>query len=274
MKANHLKFYREPVLNAPTLLATWREDAGGLGPGVADFLINKLGAERFCSIQPLGYFPVGEVDIKDDLIQFCQSDFYASERGNLIIFTSDAPRYEWYSFLSLVLDIAEKYRAKRLYSMGGMVTLGAHTAPRRVMTITNNQGLREELVGLGFFSDMDFRTPPGGRPTLSSFLLWIARQRGTAGANVWVETPFYLTAVNDFGGRKLSIELLNDRLGLNLDMKELQEAAARQEERLREIRLEKPVVDSYIGKLERGEALEQQEGETLVKEIQELLGQG
>lgn len=269
---NGLKFYREPPLNSPALITTWSDDGGGLGPGVADYLISKLGGERFCSIEPLGFFSMGGVEIKHDLIQFPETDFYSCDSSNLIVFKSYAPRYEWYRLLNLIADIAESYHVGDFYSLGGMVSLSAHTSPRRVMTVANNPALKEGLAAYGFYTGMDFRTPDGGRPTLSSFLLWIAKKRGIAAANLWVEIPFYLAAIDDAAARKLTAEFLNQRLKLGMDLSDINREKEEQESKINAMRAEKPEIDGYIVKLERGEPLAQEEGEKLVSEVNSLLG--
>ncbi len=270
MKKNHLKFYKEPKLQSPSLVISWSEDAAQLGPKVVEFLIKKLGGEMFCEIEPLAFFPLGEVEIRDDLIQFPESEFFACKNQNLIIFKSYAPRYEWYDFLNLTLDVAEHCGVKEFYSIGGMVSLAAHTNPRRVLAVFNKAELRETLAGYGLNTDMDFRTPPGGRPTLSSFLLWIAKRRNIGGANLWVETPFYLATNEDSRARKTAIEFLDKRFDLAIDLSEVNQQIQEQEEKINQLRTEKPEIDGYIKKLERSEPLTHDEGEKLVKEMDEL----
>ena len=66
------------------MIISWGEDAGKLGPTVADYLIEKSSAEKFCQIEPLYFFQLGGVAIKNDLIHFPRSEFYASEKDNLV----------------------------------------------------------------------------------------------------------------------------------------------------------------------------------------------
>lgn len=269
MKKNHLKLLKEPLLESPSLILSWSEDAGRLGPGATDLLIKTLGGEKFGVIEPLEFFPLGEVEIREDIIQFPESEFYSCGK-NLIIFKGVAPRLEWYKFLSLVLDVAEHFRVKECITLGGMVSIAGNNGPRRMMSVINKPELKTPLVENGLFTEMDFRTPPGGRPTLSSFFLWLAQKRNVAGTNIWVETPFYLTDSDDVKARRTIIEFLNKRFNLGMDFSELNKQTEEQDKKIAQIRAEKPEVDGWLVKLEKGEPLTREEGEKLVKEMEGL----
>lgn len=270
MKKNHLKSLKEPSLESPSLILCWSEDAGKLGPGATDFLIKTLEGERFCLIEPLEFFPLGEVEIKEDIIQFPESEFYSCSSKNLIIFKGVAPRFEWYKFLSLVLDVAEHYKVKECYTIGGMVSLAVNTSPRRMLTVVNKPELKPPLAEYGLNTEMDFRTPPAGRPTLSSFFLWIAQKRNIASTNIWVETPFYLTDSDDVKARKTLIEFMDKQFSLGIDLSGLNKQSEEQEGKIAQLRAAKPEVDGWLGKLERSEPLTREEGEKLVKEMDGL----
>ena len=126
-----LKFSAQPKLRKPTLVVGWESDTAQLGAKVTDYLIKNLDAQAFCEIDPVEFFPLGGVAIENDIVQFPQSTFYACHEHNLIIFQSAIPRYEWYKFLNLIIDVAQEYyRVKEMYAIGGMITLAAHTVPR------------------------------------------------------------------------------------------------------------------------------------------------
>ena len=272
MKKGHFNLYKLPKLENPSLVIGWSEDAGRLGPGVIDFLKEKLGAEKFCEIEPFDFFPLGGVAIKHDLIQFPESEFYSCESKNLVLFKSNPPSYEWYKFLNIVLDIADKYcGVKELYTIGGILTSSAHTSPRRISTVVNRPELKEMLAKYGCKIDLEYRTPPGARPTLSSFLLWAAKRRNIGGANLWGEVPYYLAAQEDPRACETLIELFDKRFKLGIDFGEINRAIEKQEEMIGKIRMGNPEVDEYIRKLETFRTLTHDESEKLVNEIENLL---
>ena len=275
MMKDHFKLYKQPRLQNPSLVVSWSEDAGQLGPKVIDFLNKKLGAEKFCQIEPLDFFPTGGVAIKHDLIHFPESEFYSCEDNNLVIFRSEAPSYAWYKFLNLVLDIAEHYcGVKEFYTIGGIVSLIAHTERRRILTIVNQPELKSMLAGHGLDTDLDYRTPPGGRPTLSSFLLWVAKRRNIGGANLWGQVPFYLATGEDPRAWKTVIEFFDKRFNLAIDLEEIDQQVEEQERKINQLRMENREIDACLGALERGGVLTHEENEKLVQEIDNLLGKG
>jgi len=272
MKKGHFNLYKRPKLENSSLVIGWSEDAGKLGPKVIDFLNEKLGAEKFCEIEPLDFFPLGGVAIKHDLIQFPVSEFYSCENNNLVLLKSNPPSYEWHKFLNLVLDIADNYcGVKELYTIGGIISFTAHTKPRRISTVVNRPELKGMLAEYGYQTNMDYRTPPGGRPTLSSFLLWVAKRRNIAGVSLWGEVPFYLAVQEDPKAWETMIEFFDKRFNLGIDFNEIEQEVEKQEDLINQMRMENPEVDEYIRKLETYRQLAHDESEKVVKEIENLL---
>jgi len=266
------KFSRPPELQSPSLVVGWGADAGKLGAKVTDYLNRKLGGQSFYEIEPVEFSPLSGVTIEDDLIQFPEAKFYSCPKNDLMIFRSDPPSYEWYKFLSLILDITEHYcHVKELYTIGGMVSLGAHTAPRELLGTFNSLELKEALSDYNLTGGLDYETPPGQRPTLNSFLLWVTKRRNIPGVNLWVPIPFYLVAVDDPKAQKRVLEFFNQRFDLRIDFNDLDEEIARRNEKIAQMRTRFPEIDEYITRLESNLRLSEDENERLVKEIEKFL---
>jgi proteasome assembly chaperone (PAC2) family protein len=212
------------------------------------------------------------VAIADDMVQFPESKFYACPKNDLVIFRSDPPSYEWYKFLNLILDTAERYcHVKELHTIGGMVSLSAHTAPRELLGIFNSPELKEALSPYNLAEGLDYETPPGQRPTLNSFLLWAAKRRNIPGVNLWVTVPFYLVAVDDPQARRRVLEFFNQRFDLRIDFSDLDEEIRQQNQAIAEVRSSSPDVDESIRRLESSLRLSEEESRRLVKEIEKFL---
>ena len=268
------KISRKTEFQSSSLVLAWNEDVGKLGTKVADYLNQKLGGREFGEIDPVDFFPLDGVQVEDDLAQFPESKFYACQENNLVIFKSDPPRFEWYKFLKSILDVAEHCcRAKEIYTIGGMVTLSAHTAPRELFAIANSPEMGEILSQYGLGVDMDYETPRGQRPTLNSFLLWVAKRENIPAASLWVPIPFYLVATEDPRAWKTVLEFFDKRFDLKIDFTDLDQAIRDQDKKLAQARLRFPDIDDYIRKLESNIGLSEEENEKLVKEIEEFLGE-
>ncbi len=233
-----------------------------------EFLDKKLGFEVFGEIEPLGFFSLDGVRIEDDLIQFPESRFCLCRARNIIILDSDAPSREHYQFLNAVLDFAQHhFKVKELYTIGGIVSASAHLSPRQVFSVVNRRKLKGELAPYGVEINMDYQTPPGSMPTLSSFLLWVAKKRGIPGCGLWVNVPFYLSAVGDPTASKYLLEVLDRRFELGLDFKELNREIEKLNEDVDQLMRQDADISRYIQMLERGIALSESEGEKLAQEV-------
>lgn len=266
------RVYKKPRMQTSSLLVGWSDDASKLGPGVTDYLIKKLGAREFADIDPEGFFPLAGVSVDHDVAQFPECRFFYSRKHNLVICTSSPPRTDWFRFMNLVLELAEHYcHTTEVYTFGAMVSLAAHTAPRSLLGIASSPEMKKALVPYDLTMDIDYESPPGQRPTLNSYLLWVAKKRGMAAASLWVPVPFYLLTTEDPRAWKRILGFLNSRLGLGLDLTDLDENVRAQDQRISRMASRSPLLSHYLQRLESNQSLSQDENEKLVKEIEEFL---
>jgi len=269
---NPFKPSGQTELRNPSLVVGWSSDAGKLGSKVTNYLNKKLGSQALVEIEPTDFFPLGGVTIENDLIQFPESKFYSCPQNDLVIFKGDAPSYEWFKYINLILDVAGHYgRVKELYTIGGMVSLSAHTTPRELLSTFNSLELKQALSQYNLGRNMDYQTPPGQRPTLNSLLLWVARQRNIPGVSLWVPIPFYLVTVEDTKAQRKVLEFFDQRFGLQIDFQDIDEEIRKQNEKIAQVRLLSQEVDEYISRLESNLRLSEEESEKLVKQIEEFL---
>ena len=266
--------HRKASLHHPSLIVGWSRDVGRLGSRVIDLLNASLETEEMGEVEPERFFPLSGVAIEEDLIQFPQSKFYFSEERNLLIFKGDLPVLEQYEFLNSILDVAEYYQAREMYTMGGVISLRAHTAPRRICTVVNKEEFKSMLAEYDLEMNMDYHTPPGERPTLSSFLLWMAKRRNIPAVNLWGEVPFYFGSVFDARAGEHMLSLLNQRLNLNIDLTPLHLESEEQSRMISKLQGQSPEVGRCIEMLERGIMLQPEESERLAREVMKVLSRG
>jgi len=267
-----IKIYKEPDLRRSSLVLGWSEDMGNLGGKATDYLNQKLKGQEFAEIEPEDFFSLGGVAIKDNLAQFPESKFYACPEHELVVFQSYSPVAEWHKFLNSVLDVAEHHcRVKELYIIGAIISSSAHTTPRELLAVVNSADMREILSQYDLTRDMDYQTTPGERPTLNSFLLWIAKGRNIPGVSLWVPIPFYLAAMEDPQAQKKVLNFLNERLDLKIDFGDVDQEIREQNEQLTRARSLFPEIDDYINRLESNLTLSEEENGELIKKIEEFL---
>lgn len=265
------EIYEKAEFEDAFVVAAWNEDAAGLGSGVAGFLTEKMHADEFGRMDPSEFFPLSGVAIEDDVAQFPEGRFFHCN-DRLAVFASNPPRSEWHRFLNTLMDVGHDYcHVKEMYVIGGMVSLAAHTSQRHTLCVANTPEMKDILRQYGMAGSIDFETPPGQRPTLNSYFLWVARKRGILATTIWVPVPFYLVSHEDPQSVKRILEFFSVRMDLGLDFSDLDDDIARQNELLTEARHKMSDVDGYIRRLENDISLTEEESEKLVKELDEFL---
>lgn len=264
---NLFKFSQQPQFENPSLIVTWNEDAGKLGPGVVEYLNRKIKSKDFCEIEPAGFFAMEGVTIENNVAHFPESRFYYSEQQNLIIFKGSEPQFDRYKFLNAILDVAEHCcNVQELFIVSGTVSSIAHTTQRRILAVYSQQVFQKKLRGYGL-EDMDWKGPPA----TSSYLLWVAKQRGIPAVCLWPTIPFYLASVEDSQAIKLTLSFFNKRFDLNMDLRELDKKLEEQYITIADLREEDLEINEYIETLESGLPLNQEEQMELIKGITDVL---
>jgi len=264
---NILKFSERPEFQNPSLIVGWQEDSGKLSPKVIEYLNKKIKGRSFCEIEPVSFFSLAGVAIKDNIAQFPENKFYYCERNDLVIFKGSEPRFERYKFLNAIADLAQHHcKVKELYTISGTISPIAHTSPRRISAVFNQKQFQEKLQGYGL-QDMNWE----GTPAISSYLLWVAKRRGIPAVSLWPEIPFYLAASDDFQAIKLTLSFLDKKFNLGLDFNELNEDITNQNALIEQLREEDSEINKYIGMLESELSISEEEQVELTMKVTAIL---
>lgn len=252
-----------PRLDSPFLIAGWSPDGGEIGWRTVDYLRRSFSCKEFAEIEPLNFFSLSGVQVQDNVIQFPRSKFYSCEEKNLILFMSSQPNAKGYQFLNLVLDMAEQFKVQEICTVGGLISMVAHTGERKMLAVLNGPEPKKDLEAYDLGLNLDYQ----GTPSMNGFLLWAAKKRNIAAAGYWVNIPFYLSEKVDPKADKAVLGFLNQRFGLNLDLQEFDQAIAKQEEEISQIRKNNPEVNEYMTRLENNWGLTQEQAGKLLQAI-------
>jgi predicted ATP-grasp superfamily ATP-dependent carboligase len=258
------RIYGKPGLKKSVLIAGWAEDAGHLGMQTLDYIMQDSGSCEFGEIRPEDFFAMAGVNVEDDVAVFPQSKFYVSGNRKLVIFKSSMPRSDWYRFLNAVLYVAQKHcGVKEIYTVGAMLSFASHTMPRLLMSIVNSREMKANMAPFNVVDNTDYETPIGQKPTLSSYLSWLAGQRGINAANLWVPVPFYLLTLDDPRAVKRLVYFFNTKFDLGIDFTALDLQIAEQNNKIAQLFRQVPEIESFVRRLEVGEGLDTEEAEKL-----------
>jgi len=271
MGSEALKFYSSPKLKDPVLIVAWSEDASKVGIRSADYLIRSTGCRETGEILPEGFFPMAGVSVDDDVAQFPESKFFAGDARNLLIFKSNLPRFEWHEFVNCILDAAREFKVREIYTLGAMVSTAAHTMPRMLISIVNETAIKPELEPFNVVTNTDYETPPGQKPTMSSYLLWLAKQRALTAVSLWVPVPYYLVPVEDPRAYKRFVYFFNSKFNLGVDFTRIDADIAEQDRMMADLFAKSPDIQAMVRKLEAGEGLDTADSEKLATEVLEFL---
>lgn len=261
------KIIEEVKLDESYLIVGWNKDTGRLSQGVIEFINKMKGGVKICELEPEGFFSFSGVSVEDDVARFPFSDMYYLKKDNIILFFSDQPDYKPYEFLNLLLDVSEKYyNVKELYTLNGLISLSPHTISRKIYTVFNNKEFLEKFKEY----NIELLTWEG-TPAISSYLLWLAKERDIPGMSIWTGVPFYLATVEDYESIKATLEFFNKRFSLNIELDLIDEEIAMQNEKIKWLRETDEEIDSYINQIEDGQELDEDKQLKLIKDIFNIL---
>jgi uncharacterized protein len=205
-----VRLHSDPQLDRPDLIAGW-PGIGNIGVVAVDTLKGQVGAEEFGEIEPWDFFYPKKVIIKQGVLEdleFPGNKFYFKKlpRRDVIIFigeeqpTESGRRYaegkKAYDMANMVLDVAEKYGCRRIYTSGAAVAPIHHSVRPRVWGAVSSKDMAEEVrsrpntVLMSSIAGMD---STGTITGLNGLLLGVAKKRGFDSICLMGEIPDYLS---------------------------------------------------------------------------------
>ncbi|MBM2825331.1 MAG: hypothetical protein HW402_995 [Dehalococcoidales bacterium] len=218
-----LIIYKRPRLRTPSLVIGWM-DAGLVGISATDYLTDQLGAEEFAEIEPPDFSLLPLSLIKGGVLQeieYPASCFYywknKKSTSDLIILGSKPPDVRRYEFANLVLDLAELFKVKRIYTVGGIRADIPETEEPRVFAIVNNYRLKKYVTQQGLELGTDYHGPT----TMSGLILGIAKHRDIEGISLWGEVPNDTAETPNPTVCEAVLSVLTRLLGLDIDLSDI-----------------------------------------------------
>jgi len=240
-----IRLYKEPELKKPDMVASW-PGIGNIGVIAVDTLRGQIQAEELGEIEPWDFFYPRKVIIRSGVLhdlQFPTSKFYFKRlpERDLIIFIGEeqptngigvyAEGRKAYQMANLVLDVADKFGCRRVYTSGAAVSLTHHELKPRVWAVTSTGDLNKEVQSYEntiLMSEIEGRDNRGSITGLNGLLLGIAKKRGLEAICLMGEIPDYLSRVPFTYPRasKSVLEVLTRIWGIEIDYRVLDEMAA------------------------------------------------
>lgn len=239
---------REPELNSPDMLVGW-PGIGNIGLITVDTVRQAIQAEELGEIEPWDFFYPNKVILRASILtemEFPTSKFYYKRLANrdLLFFVGEeqpatrdtvyAEGARAYEMANLVLDVAEKFACRRIYTSGAGVAITHHSLKPKVWAVANQKDLLQEFKGYPntiLMSEAEGRGNQGSITGLNGLLVGAAGRRDIPGICLMGEVPDYLSRV-PIPYPKASqslVEVLSGILGLNVSPSILDETVNQME---------------------------------------------
>ncbi len=231
-----VRYVADPKLKNPVFIEGL-PGVGNVGKLAADHLIEELGAKKLAQIHSR-FFPPQVLVQPDGTVRLVNNEVYYWNAGNddqrdLLILVGDYQGLSadgQYALVDAMLDIAEKFGAKEIYTLGGYGT-GKMPEKPRVLGAATDKALVKDMKERGVV----FRKnePGGGIVGASGLLLGMGTLRDMRGVCLMGETSGYLV---DPKSAQSVLEILADLLHVKIDFADLESRAEQMDKLAQQLR--------------------------------------
>ncbi len=232
-----VKLYARPKLNSPNMLASW-PGIGNVSIIVATYLQRKLDFKELGEIEPSAFFDAIGVMARDNVVeepQFPQSKFYYWKNkgggSDIILFIGeDQPLTKGYELANCVLDVAQRFQVKRVYTCAAALSRIHHTEQSRVWGVVTSQHMTEDLEKYDLVQRSNLQISG-----LNGLLLGVAKEREIEGICLLGEVPLYATRIQNPVAALAVLKVLTKMLDIEIDVAELAQIAKETADRMKQM---------------------------------------
>jgi len=218
-----------PKLNHPELICGF-PGSGYVGKLAVDYLITQLKGEKFADIFSTSFPPQviiqsdGTIDLIKNTFHYCSANSH-----DLVLLTGDAqpitPESE-YTLAEEIIGLCKKLGVKTIYTLAAYITGTFTKTPKVYGTSTSSQVIKD-------FSKNDIITMSSGSITgMNGLLIGAGKKAGIEGICLLGETSGYVV---DAMASKAVLQVLTKKMGIQIDMTELDKRVQDTEQIIRTI---------------------------------------
>jgi len=222
-----------PSLDRPNIIAAFQgwNDAGQSASTAVRYLIDTWHAEKFAEIDAEEYFSFTDtrpivriVEGSQRELMWPKNELYAYAGSGMtapaILLLGTEPNLKWRTFCSEITDLARATSARRLVTMGALITDSVHTRPVPLTGFATDETVQRRLAARGI-NRSSYEGPTGIVGTLHNLCL----QAGLPTASIWAATPYYLGSTPNPKCALGLLDALDDALDLHLHLGEMRQVA-------------------------------------------------
>ena len=276
-----------PTLNRPILLLAFSgwNDAGGAATFAAKFLVQRLAAHKFASLDPETFYNFteqrpqvrrrkGEREILWPANEFS----YAKDPGlvqDVIVGLGVEPHLRWRTYVDAILHIVQECKVELVVTLGALLADVPYSRPIRLTGTASDPVLAQRL----HLAVSKYEGPTG----IVGVLHDTCRRRGLPAISIWANVPHYIAASPNVKAALALVRRVFTLLDFSSDLNDLERAADDFDKRVAKVLASDPKIAEYVRRLEeRVEEDEEDEeeigstdalpsGEELVQELEQFL---
>ena len=256
MGNDHIIYIEKPNLDQPYLILGFEgwPNAAEISSFALTHLIESTKARKFASIPYENFYQISSSRLvgvvkegKLTELKFPGNHFYYLKNpssGDLILFYGIEPHLRWSAFAALLLDLAEQFRVRQIFMIGGTYDYIPHTVPPVVSAVYSQEDLKEKVIQVGLAL-----TEYSGPVSIHTFVLDAARKRGFKAISLWGHAPQYLQTKNVKVAYSV-LKSLTDLTGIQIDLTELRRASDFFDQQVSQWVEQDPKLQEVVKKLE------------------------
>lgn len=233
-----VKIIKRPRLKNPYLVVAW-PGMGEVAFKSTTYLVEKLQAEEFAELLPDAFFYLTGSIIQQGVLSIPELPmgkfyFWKNKKGknDLIIFISNAQpdltKAESYS--KLIISFLKSYRVKKVVGFAAMPQPIDHSQKPNVWLTATSKDLINQLKPYNFHMLSE-----GQISGMNGLFLGTAKQEGLDGFCILGDIPLYTIQIENPKAVLVALEAFSKIMGLQLDLKPLQEQAQHMEEEINKL---------------------------------------
>ena len=275
-----------PTLNRPILLLAFSgwNDAGGAATFAAKFLVQRLAAHKFASLDPETFYNFTEQRPQvrrrkgeREIIWPANEFSYAKDPGlvqDVIVGLGVEPHLRWRTYVDAILHIVQECKVELVVTLGALLADVPYSRPIRLTGTASDPVLAQRL----HLAMSKYEGPTG----IVGVLHDTCRRRGLPAISIWANVPHYIAASPNVKAALALVRRVFTLLDFSSDLNDLERAADDFDKRVAKVLASDPKIAEYVRRLEeRVEEDEEEEeigstdalpsGEELVQELEQFL---
>lgn len=252
---DELLWHQLPRLNRPIIVAAFEgwNDAGDASSSAVQHLIDQWGAEPFASIDPEGFYDftatrphVALSEGGERRLIWPSNEFYGAQlkdrARDAILIRGIEPQLRWRTFCDLIMEVANRYHASLVVTIGALLADVPHTRPTVVYGSADNEAAAERL-GL---KASTYEGPTGIVGVLHS----ACRVSGIESASLWAAVPTYVPHAQSPKATLALLERLGKLIEVDIERTALEIESADYERQVTAFVSQDDDAAVYVGELE------------------------